>query len=162
VVLLIAGYLGVWSAFGVVAHLGDWALHGAAERIEWLHHNTWILSAAVLLLAGIYQLTPLKNYCLERCRSPLSMIVAHWSGRNEPRQALWLGVRHGAFCLGCCWALMLLMFAVSAGNLGWMLALAAVMAVEKNVSWGRRISAPLAVVLIGWAVLLVLRAGQVV
>jgi predicted metal-binding membrane protein len=158
VVLLVAGYLGVWTAFGVVAHLGDWGLHHATERVEWLHHNTWMLVQPPIL-AGVYQFTLLKHYCLERRRSPLSMIVEHWRGRHEQRQALWLGVRHGMFCLGCCWTLMLLMFAVGAGNLGWMLALGAVMAVEKNFVWGRRLSAPLGVLLIAWGLTVALRAG---
>jgi predicted metal-binding membrane protein len=159
VVLLIAGYLGVWTLFGVVAHLGDWSLHHAAEQIEWLHANAWVMGAATLLLAGVYQFTPLKYYCLDRCRSPLSFIVEHWRGRHEQVQALWLGIHHGLFCLGCCWSLMLLMFAVGAGNLGWMLALGTVMAVEKNLSWGRRLSAPVGVVLIVWGLAVALRAG---
>jgi predicted metal-binding membrane protein len=154
VVLLISGYLGVWTAFGALVHLGDWALHRATEPVEWLHDNAWAFGAATLLLAGVYQFTPLKNYCAERCRSPLSLIVEHWRGRHEQRQALWLGVRHGVFCLGCCWTLMLLMFAVGAGNLGWMLALGTVMAVEKNLSWGRRLSAPLGVLLVVWGLIL--------
>jgi predicted metal-binding membrane protein len=158
VVLLITGYLGVWTAFGALAHLGDWGLHHAAERVEWLHNNTWAFGAAILFLAGAYQFTPLKNYCAERCRSPLSLIVEHWQGRHEQRQALWLGVRHGMFCLGCCWTLMLLMFAVGTGNVGWMLALSAVMGVEKNLSWGRRLSAPLGVLLVMWGLILALRA----
>ena len=72
----------------------------------------------------------------------------HWRGRHERVHALWLGIQHGIFCLGCCWSLMLLMFAVGVGNLGWMLALGAVMSVEKNVSWGRRLSKPLGVTLL--------------
>ncbi len=158
VVLVIAGYLGVWTLFGVVVHLGDWGLHHAAEQIEWLHANAWGIGAATLLLAGVYQFTPLKYHCLKRCRSPLSFVVEHWRGRHEQAQALWLGVHHGIFCLGCCWALMLLMFAVGAGNLGWMLALGTVMVAEKNMSWGRRVSAPLGVLLIGWGLTVALRA----
>ena len=110
------------------------------------------------MLAGVYQFTPLKSSCLARCRSPLLFIVAHWHGRHEALQAVWLGVHHGLFCLGCCWLLMLLMFAVGAGNLGWMLALGLVMAAEKNLPWGRRISAPLGGVLLGWGLAVALRA----
>jgi len=160
VVLLIAGYLGVWTLFGAVIHLGDWGLHHVTERIEWLHANAWAIGAATLLLAGVYQFTPFKYRCLERCRSPLSFIVEHWQGRHEQAQALWLGVHHGIFCLGCCWSLMLLMFAVGAGNLGWMLALGGVMAVEKNALWGRRISAPLGVALLLWGVAVLASNGS--
>ena len=70
-------------------------------------------------------------------------------------QALLLGVRHGAYCVGCCWALMLLMFAVGTGNVGWMLALGAVMAIEKNMPWGQKLSSPLGVALLGWGTLIV-------
>lgn len=161
VVLLIAGYLGVWTLFGATVHLGDWGLHQAADRIEWLHANAWVIGAVTLLLAGLYQFTPLKHRCLERCRSPLSFIVAHWQGRHEQAQSLWLGVHHGMFCLGCCWTLMLLMFAVGAGSLGWMLILGAVMAVEKNASWGRRLTAPLGVLLIVWGLAVALRVSPI-
>ena len=152
VVLLVAGYLGVWILFGVVIHVGDWGLHHVTEQVAWLHSNAWVIGAATLLVAGVYQFTPLKHRCLERCRSPFSFVVEHWRGRHEQAQALWLGVHHGIFCLGCCWSLMLLMFAVGAGSLGWMLALGAVMAAEKNAPWGRRLSAPLGVLLIAWGV----------
>jgi predicted metal-binding membrane protein len=80
--------------------------------------------------------------------------MGHWRGRQEKAQAFRLGAHHGLFCLGCCWSLMLLMFAVGAGNLGWMLALAAVMGVEKNVAWGKKISAPLGILLLGWGLIL--------
>lgn len=159
VMLLIAGYLGVWTVFGVQVHLGDWILHHVVEQSAWLQANAWVLGAAVLLLAGGYQFTPLKYRCLDRCRSPLSFIVEHWRGRNEQLQALRLGVHHGLFCLGCCWSLMLLMFAVGVGNLGWMLMLGTVMAAEKNMPWGRRLSAPLGVMLMGWGLIVALRAA---
>jgi predicted metal-binding membrane protein len=80
--------------------------------------------------------------------------MQHWHGVRHGLNAFLLGAHHGLFCVGCCWALMLLMFAFGAGSLGWMLLLAAVMAVEKNVSWGRRISRPLGVALLAWAALL--------
>ncbi|MGA0525166.1 DUF2182 domain-containing protein, partial [Escherichia coli] len=83
-----------------------------------------------------------------------SFVISHWRGRARERQAFALGLRHGLFCVGCCWALMLLMFVVGAGSLGWMLALAALRAIEKNVSWGRRLSAPLGVALLAGAALL--------
>jgi predicted metal-binding membrane protein len=149
VILVGAGYLGIWELFGVVIHTGDWMLHQALQHSHWLHANTALLGAATFILVGLFQFTPLKYYCLDKCRSPLSFIVEHWRGRHERRQALWLGIHHGMFCIGCCWSLMLLMFAVGVGNIGWMLALGAVMAIEKNLSWGRRFSTPLGVFLIG-------------
>ena len=158
VVLLIAGYLSVWVMFGVVAHIGDRGLHELVEMSAWLEANAWMLGAGTLLLAGAYQFTPLKYHCLDKCRSPLSFITEHWLGNRQQAQAFRLGVHHGIFCVGCCWSLMLLMFAVGVGNLGWMLVLGTVMAVEKNMSWGRRLSAPLGVVLLAGALLVLLIA----
>ncbi|MBI3080353.1 MAG: DUF2182 domain-containing protein [candidate division NC10 bacterium] len=152
--LLIVGYLSTWTLFGVVVHIGDRGVHGAVEQSPWLEANAWILVTATLALAGVYQFTPLKYRCLDKCRSPLSFIMEHWRGRHDQAQAFRLGVDHGIFCIGCCWSLMLLMFAVGVGNVGWMLALGTVMAVEKNMPWGRRLSAPIGVVLLGWALYL--------
>jgi predicted metal-binding membrane protein len=152
--LLVIGYLCVWTLFGVMIYTGDWLLHQAVEDNAWLHTNAWALGAATVALAGIYQFTPLKYYCLDKCRSPLSFIMQRWHGRHDKAQAFRLGAHHGLFCLGCCWSLMLLMFAVGVGNVGWMLALATVMAVEKNMPWGRRFSAPLGVLLLVWSLTL--------
>jgi len=146
--ILVLGYLGAWIAFGVLAHFGDFWIHRIVESDRWLHANTWLLGAAPLIVAGAYQFTPLKYICLDKCRSPYSFVVEHWQGGNEKYQALRLGLDHGLFCVGCCWSLMLLMFAVGIGSLVWMLALAAVMSVEKNMPWGRGLSSPLGVVLL--------------
>lgn len=146
--LLIIGYLAVWTLFGVALYAGDWLLHQAIDRNQWLIERAWMMSALTLLLAGLYQFTPLKYHCLDKCRSPMSFIAGHWHGVSAAREALELGGHHGLFCLGCCWALMLLMFAVGAGSLGWMLALSVVMAIEKNTAEGRRLSAPLGITLL--------------
>lgn len=159
VALLLAGYLGVWVLFGVVIYAGDGALRHAIEHSTWIQANAWALGAATVALAGLYQFTPLKYHCLDKCRSPLSFIMEHWRGRHDRAQAFRLGVHHGLFCLGCCWSLMLLMFAVGVGNVGWMLALAAVMTIEKNMPWGRRLSAPLGVVLLGLSLTLFLNTA---
>jgi predicted metal-binding membrane protein len=147
-VLLLAGYIGIWTAFGAVVHTGDRAVHAAVSEFHWLEDNSYAIGAGTLILAGAYQFTPLKYMCLDKCRSPLGFITEHWRGGNERMQALRLGVHHGIFCVGCCWSLMLLMFAVGVGNVGVMLLLGAVMAVEKNMPWGRQLSAPLGVVLV--------------
>ena len=151
VAILITGYLAIWSLFGFLALAGDWAVHAAVEQFSWLDRNSWLLGAGVLLTAGVYQFTPLKYVCLDKCRSPLSFITEHWHGTGEQIEAFKLGVHHGLFCVGCCWSLMLLLFVVGMGNVGWMLALGAVMAVERNMPWGRRLSAPLGVALIASA-----------
>lgn len=152
--LMLLGYLGLWTIFGTLVHVGDFFVHRMVEQVAWLDANHWLLSAGTLLIAGLYQFSPLKYKCLDKCRSPMSFIAQHWRGGRAPVQALALGAHHALFCIGCCWALMLLMFAVGAGNIAYMLVLGAVMAVEKNVSWGRRLSAPLGVFLIGLSVIL--------
>ena len=146
---LIGGYLAVWMGFGVAAHLGDWMLHQlVVERVAWLDDRAWLIGASVLIGAGVYQFTPLKYHCLDKCRSPFSFISEHWRGDRERFRSLTLGAHHGLFCVGCCWSLMVLMFVVGVGNVGWMLSLGAVMAIERNMPWGRMISGPLGVGLI--------------
>ena len=149
--LVIAGYLGVWGAFGLVAHGLDLALLAAFARSPWLAFHGWVAGVAVIGAAGLFQFSAVKYHCLDKCRTPLSFVMQHWRGRDPHRNAFLLGTHHGAFCLGCCWALMLLMFVVGTGSIGWMLALGAIMAIEKNMPWGRRLSAPLGVGLLAWA-----------
>jgi predicted metal-binding membrane protein len=150
VLLLLLGYLGVWSVFGVCGHALDGVLHVLVRQTDWFSAHAALIGPSVLVLAGVYQFTPLKYHCLDKCRSRFAFITERWRGRRERRAALRLGIDHGAFCVGCCWSLMLLMFAVGVGSLWWMLGLRAVMAVEKNVSWGRRLSLPVGVVLVAW------------
>jgi predicted metal-binding membrane protein len=149
--LVIVGYLLVWAGFGVAAHGLDALLHGLVLATPWLWLNAWIVGAAVLALAGAFQFTALKYHCLDKCRTPFSFVHQHWRGQAPRREAFRLGVHHGLFCVGCCWAIMLLMFVVGVGSVGWMLVLGAVMAIEKNLSWGKRLSAPLGVGLIVWS-----------
>ncbi len=158
VALLVAGYLAAWTLFGFVAHFGDWLLHGLVHRVPWLEAHDWVIGVTLLAVAGLYQFTPLKYACLDKCRSPLHFVMTHWRGRRERAQSFRLGVDHGLFCVGCCWSLMLLMFAFGSGNVAWMLGLGTVMAVEKNMPWGRRISVPLGVGLLGSAAVVALAA----
>jgi predicted metal-binding membrane protein len=148
VALLLVGYLSVWTAFGAGAYASDYGVHNLVETWPWLHANVWPLVAVPLLVAGVYQFTPLKYACLDKCRSPYSFVVGHWRGRSPAQEALGLGLRHGIYCVGCCWSLMLLMFAVGLGSLVWMLVLAIVMGIEKNLSWGRRMAQPAGAVLL--------------
>jgi predicted metal-binding membrane protein len=157
VMLVVAGYLASWAAFGLLAYGGAVWFRAATARSGWLSDNGWILGAGTLLVAGAYQFTALKHQCLDRCRSPFSFVVEHWTGEHHRRQALWLGLHHGLFCVGCCWTLMLLMFPFGAGNLGWMLLLGTVMAVEKNFPWGRAMAKPVGVVLLALGLLVTLR-----
>lgn len=156
--LLVIGYLSLWTFFGLLVLLGDWLLHTGVSQSLWLETHPWVISATILVAAGIYQFSALKYHCLEKCRSPLSFIVEHWYGKDERKQAFRLGVRHGLFCIGCCWSLMLVMFAVGMGNFGWMVGLGTVMAVEKNVGWGRILSPLLGIGLLASGLILALTA----
>jgi predicted metal-binding membrane protein len=146
--LLISGYLSVWALFALVAHV----LNLAAASVALLAEHAWLTGAAILLVAGLYQFSPLKYACLDKCRSPMLFLAGRWSGTHPARDALRLGLELGLYCVGCCWSLMLVMFAVSTNSLVWMLVLGIVMAVEKNLPWGRRLSAPVGVLLVTAAV----------
>jgi predicted metal-binding membrane protein len=148
VALVITGYLAVWGCFGLAAHLADRGISSVVRQSDWLIANGWLLGTVVLAIAGLYQFSALKYRCLDKCRSPMSFVIEHWRGADEKRQALLLGGRHGVFCVGCCWALMLIMFVLGTANIGWMLVLGAVMAAEKNLPGGRRLAAPLGAVLL--------------
>ncbi len=147
---VVAGYTVAWLGFGLLAHGLDSTLHLAAAKGDWWAAHGELVGAAVLLAAGAFQFSALKYRCLERCRTPFAFINARWRGLRPSREAFRLGLEHGLYCVGCCWALMLVMFVVGMGNLGWMLTVAAAMAAEKNLPWGRRLRAPLGLGLIAW------------
>lgn len=153
--LLGLGYVAVWGVFGLLAHALHSTLLSLLASLPSLAWHGWLIGAATLAVAGAFQFSQLKYRCLEQCRTPLSFVMAHWRGGHQAWHAFALGAQHGLFCVGCCWALMLLMFALGTGSLGWMLLLAAVMAIEKNVHWGQRLSAPLGIALLAWAAILV-------
>ncbi|SAK96320.1 metal-binding integral membrane protein [Caballeronia calidae] len=159
--LLIVGYATAWALFGFVAHGFDAALHRLADQSPLMLADGWLISAAIVALAGLYQFSSLKHRCLDKCRSPLMFITEHWRGRSVRRESFLLGMSHGVFCVGCCWALMLLMFAVGTGSVGWMLALGAIMAAEKNFRWGGAIGKPLGVALIAWSAWIVVQNARI-
>jgi predicted metal-binding membrane protein len=152
--LVVAGYIITWASFGVIIYLTYLLLHWLVNSTPVLKDNSWAAVPSLLILAGFFQFTSLKYRCLDKCRSPFSFVIEHWQGRKYKWLALRLGIDHGIFCVGCCWALMLLMFIVGFGSVGWMFVLALIMAIEKNVSWGRRISTPLGIILISLGVIL--------
>jgi predicted metal-binding membrane protein len=154
---LVLGYLAVWAAFGILAFLGDAAIHRVIERSPDVADLSQWIGVGVLLIAGVYQVTPLKNMCLVKCRSPYLFLAEHWRGRQAIWEAIGLGARHGLFCVGCCWTLMLLMFAIGGVNLGWMLTLASLMTAEKSSGWGQRLTVPVGLLLLLLAVGLVYR-----
>ncbi len=154
VVAVIAGYGAVWTLVGGIAILGDSIIHLLVDASSTTSVADRWIAPAVLALAGVYQFTPLKRRCVTSCQSPFVFVSRHWRG-NDPRwDAFRLGVAHGWFCVGCCWTIMLTMFAVGMGNLGWMLLLGAVMGVEKNVASARWLGPTVGVgLLVGAAVM---------
>ena len=151
---LVGGYAVAWLCFGIVAYGLDVAVRSAATS-GWLLAHGWVVGSAVIGGAGAFQFSALKYACLARCRSPFGFVNTRWRGRHPLLESIHLGVAHGFFCVGCCWALMLVTFVVGMGNIGWMLVLAAAMAAEKNLRWGARLRAPLGVALLGWAAAIV-------
>ena len=146
----LGGYALVWTVFGWFAFVGDTMVHATVDRTPWLQRHEWLIAGGTLALAGAFQFSALKYRCLERCRTPFGFVNSRWRGRHPLGESFRLGLGHGAFCVGCCWALMLVTFVVGMGSIGWMLVLAAAMAAEKNLRWGARLRTPLGVALIGW------------
>ena len=123
------GYLIVWTGFSALAALAQWALHLATMLSPTMAASSPRLAGVILITAGAYQLTPWKGRCLTHCRSPLGFVMTHW--RDGKLGALRMGFGHGAYCLGCCWALMCVLFVVGVMNLIWVAALTGFVLLEK-------------------------------
>jgi len=143
----VAAYLLVWFGFSVAAVAAQWAL----QSLEWIDpmivSTSAALNALLLLVAGVYQFSPLKRVCLGKCRTPMGFLLGEW--REGTRGGFVMGLRHGLFCVGCCWALMALLFVGGVMNLAWIAALSIAVAIEKMVPGGERLAGLLGVVLIG-------------
>jgi len=124
-----AGYLIVWTAFSAGAALAQWGLHGSAMLSPAMSASSARLGGAILIATGVYQLTPFKGACLTHCRSPLGFLLSHW--RDGTIGALRMGIAHGTYCVGCCWALMGVLFVVGVMNLVWVAAMTVFVLVEK-------------------------------
>jgi predicted metal-binding membrane protein len=149
----VGAYFAVWTAFAVAALAGDKCVHTVVDLWPWLDAHPHIVTGGVLATAGVGQLTGLTERCLDVCRNPLHLLLRYYDRGVGP--AWRLGLRHAAFCVGCCWPLMLVAFGLGTGSLVLMLALAAVMLVTKTMRNGRRIMRPIGYVLIAGGVLLV-------
>lgn len=148
-VLFATGYLLVWSGWAILAALLQGWLQARALLSPDLAAASPLVGASVLLVAGAYQFTPWKRACLEHCRSPQDFLVLHW--RQGPGGALAMGVHHGAFCVGCCWALMTVLFVVGIMNIAWVALLAAIVLVEKAIARGPWMSRASGAILVAWA-----------
>src|SRR5690242_18792680 len=147
----VAGYAAIWTGFALVAFTGDTFIHRAVDSWPWMAEHYSLIGAATFTIAGVFQFTSLKECCLPACRSPLSFFIRYYRAGVTP--AWRLGLRHGLFCLGSCWALMLVMFGVGIGSLAWMAALAGVMTIEKAVPGGRWIGPLVGIAMLALAAL---------
>jgi predicted metal-binding membrane protein len=136
----VAGYLLVWSGFSLAATTAQWALERSDLLDARMAGNSRILGAIILIVAGVYQWTSMKERCLGECQAPLAFIQRQGGFRSDARGALLLGLRHGAYCLGCCWMLMALLFVGGVMNLLWIAAIAIIVLAEKVLPSGRLIA----------------------
>jgi predicted metal-binding membrane protein len=142
------GYIALWATFSLAAASLQRGLDAAALLSPMMATTSVVAAGLVLVAAGIYQWTPLKQACLRHCRSPLDFILGNW--REGARGALVMGLRHGLFCVGCCWMLMLLLFVGGVMNLLWVGGLAFFVLVEKMAPGGRRFSRVAGAALVAW------------
>lgn len=147
------GYLAVWVCFSGGATLLQWGLHEAALLSPAMSASSPRLAGVILLAAGVYQVTPWKSACLKYCRSPLGFVMTNW--RDGDFGALQMGLRHGAYCLGCCWALMGVLFAVGVMNLFWVAALTGFVLIEKMGPAGTAVARVAGAAMAGFGTLLV-------
>ncbi len=132
--IFVLGYLAVWTAYSVVATLAQWELHQAALLSPAMAATSPLLNGGLLLAAGVFEWTPLKRACLKGCRSPLSFLMSEW--REGAAGAFVMGLRHGSYCVGCCWVLMALLFVAGVMNLLWVAVIAIFVMAEKILARG--------------------------
>lgn len=149
--LFVVGYLVAWSGFAVLATAAQWALHDAALVDAMGTSTTRWISGPVLLTAGAYQFSNVKDVCLGSCRTPLGFLLSEW--RAGPRGAAMMGLHHGTLCIGCCWALMALLFVLGVMNLWWIALVATVVLIEK-ITRSTMVPRIFGVVLVSWGVLI--------
>jgi len=148
-----SGYLLTWTSAGLLAFaISDLGRRLLGTELSWDEAGRWV-AGGTLILAAVYQLTPLKNACLTKCRSPLGFLLGSW--RDGLWGALKMGARHGAWCVGCCWALMASLFALGVMSIAWMAFAAALIAAEKTLPWGRGVTYGTAAILLVLGVVLI-------
>jgi predicted metal-binding membrane protein len=155
--IFVSAYLFVWSLCGVVAYLLAVGIEQVAAQSMWLMENSARLGGVVLVVVGLYQLSPLKHVCLSKCRTPLQFILSSW--RDGYGGAFRMGLEHGAYCLGCCWLLFVILFPFGIMNVAAMALVTVLIYAEKSLAIGRQISQIAGVGLIAYGVLVVLVPG---
>ena len=155
--IFLAGYVVVWSGFALGATAAQWGLSSLALLSPMMVSTSAYLGGGLLIAAGLFQWSPIKYACLSKCRTPLGFIMAEW--RDGRGGAIVMGLRHGSYCLGCCWVLMGLLFVLGVMNLLWIAALSAFVLIEKVSPRGYTVSRITGVGLVGWGLYLVIGAA---
>jgi predicted metal-binding membrane protein len=153
----VAGYVGIWAAFSLIATFAQWRLLEARLVSPMMESSSPVLGGVLLIAAGAFQFTPLKQACLATCRSPLSFLLNEW--RPGAGGAIVMGLKHGAYCTGCCWLLMALLFVLGVMNVLWIAALAALVLIEKTLPRARWLSFGTGLILTAWGALALYRAA---
>ena len=146
--IFVLGYLAAWTGFSALAAAAQWTLHGLALLSPSMAASSPFLGGALLLAAGVFQWTPLKNACLTHCRSPLAFFMADW--REGKMGAFVMGLKHGAFCTGCCWLLMAILFVAGVMNMWWVAIISVVVLLEKVTPKGMWLGRMAGVMLVVW------------
>jgi predicted metal-binding membrane protein len=155
--VFLAAYLLVWTLFSVLATLAQWGLHSAALLSPMMVSTNPILGGSLLIAAGLFQWTPLKHACLAHCRAPFEFLMSDW--REGHNGAFLMGLKHGAYCLGCCWFLMALLFVAGVMNLLWVAGIAIFVLVEKMAPGGHMVGRVTGAVLVATGIALLTQAG---
>jgi predicted metal-binding membrane protein len=155
--VFLAGYLVLWTAFSLAATLAQWGLHSLALISPMMVGTSPVLGSVLLMVAGIYQWTPFKQACLRHCRTPLQFLLTSW--QDGAAGAFLIGLRHGAYCLGCCWLLMAVLFAVGVMNLAWIAAISVFVLLEKTIPRGLWVAKLAGLALMGFGGWIALSGG---
>jgi predicted metal-binding membrane protein len=156
----VTGYLVAWIGFALAASVAQEALKAASLLTPALASASGIFAGVLAIVAGVYQWSPLKNSCLGQCRSPLQFLQQHGGFRPDSSGALTLGLKHGVYCIGCCWALMTLLFIGGVMNLLWVADLAILVLLEKVVPAGRHLARAVGLVLVAAGFVLLVRSAE--
>ncbi len=151
--VFVSAYLVIWTGFGALAYVAALGAGFLADHSIWLMDNAARIGGAVLVLAGLYQLSPLKRTCLSKCRTPMDFILGGW--RDGTGGAFRMGLEHGAYCLGCCWLLFVVLFPLGVMNVGAMAIITLLIFAEKSLPLGRQIGTAAAVALIAYGLVVV-------
>jgi len=152
--VFVGAYLIVWTAFGALAFAVAVGAEQVGDQVPWLMDNAARIGGAILVLAGLYELSPLKRACLTKCRSPLSFILSSW--RDGRGGAFRMGLEHGMYCLGCCWLLFVILFPLGVMNMAAMAVITLLIFAEKSLPVGRRVAQAAAAALVVYGALVVL------